>query len=67
MTQKNSQESLNFCLAMEEFRYYVVGSQFKALTDHEPLLSIYNNRQKPASRKICNHGDKVQYALPVGE
>jgi len=37
-------ESLGLCFAMEEFQYYVVGSQFTAWTDHEPLIPIYNNR-----------------------
>ena len=53
-------ESLGLSWGMEQFRFYLVGSKFAAWTDHEPLPSIYNNRQKPTSKRIAKHRDMIQ-------
>jgi hypothetical protein len=53
-------ESLGLSWGMEQFRFYVVGSKFTTWTDHEPLPSIYNNRQKPTSKRIAKHRDMIQ-------
>ena len=53
-------ESLGLSWGIEQFRFYVVGSHFSAWTDHEPLPSIYNNRQKPTSKRIAKHRDTIQ-------
>ena len=53
-------ESLGISWGMEQFRHYLVGNDFTAWTDHEPLPSIYNNPQKTASKRISKHRDKVQ-------
>ena len=53
-------ESLGLSWGMEQFRFYLVGSKFSAWTDHEPLPSIYNNRQKPTSKRISKHRDMIQ-------
>ena len=53
-------ESLGISWGMEQFRHYLVGNDFTAWTDHEPLPSIYNNPQKIASKRISKHRDAVQ-------
>ena len=53
-------ESLGLSWGIEQFRFYVVGNKFSAWTDHEPLPSIYNNRQKPTSKRIAKHRDIIQ-------
>ena len=53
-------ESLGLSWGMEQFRFYLVGGEFTAWTDHEPLLCIYNNRQKHTSKRIAKHRDAVQ-------
>ena len=53
-------ESLGLSWGMEQFRFYLVGGEFKSWTDHEPLLCIYNNRQKHTSKRIAKHRDAVQ-------
>ena len=53
-------ESLGMSWGMEQFRFYLVGGEFTAWTDHEPLLCIYNNRQKYTSKRISKHRDAVQ-------
>ena len=53
-------ESLGLSWGLEQFRYYILGRSVTVWTDHEPLLSIYNNQQKKTSRRIGNHRDKVQ-------
>ena len=53
-------ESLGISWGMEQFRFYLVGNRFTAWTDHKPLPSIYNNRQKPTSKRIAKHRDMIQ-------
>jgi hypothetical protein len=53
-------ERLRLSWGIEQFRFYVVGSHFSAWTDHEPLPSIYKNRQKPTSKRIAKHRDIIQ-------
>ena len=53
-------ESLAQNWAMEQFRFYVVGKPFTAWTDHQPLVNIYNKRQRPTSKRISKHRDGVQ-------
>ena len=52
-------ESLAQSFGMDQFRFYLVGGQFTAWTDHEPLAPIYNNTQKPATKRIKKHRDQV--------
>ena len=53
-------ESLAQSWTTEQFRFYVVGKSFTTWTDHEPLLEIYNNKQKPTSKRIAKHRDAIQ-------
>ena len=53
-------ESLALSWGAEQFRYYLVGQEYTAWTDHEPLLSIYNNRLKPTTKRIGRHRDRIQ-------
>ena len=53
-------ESLAQQWAMEQFRFYVVGHDFTVWTDHQPLIQIYNNKQRPTSKRISKHRDAVQ-------
>ena len=59
-------ESLAQSWGMNEFRYYLVGGEFEAWTDHDPILPIYNNFNKKTSKRISNHRDNVsdlQYTM----
>lgn len=53
-------ESLALSWGIEQFRHYLVGTDFTAWTDHEPLTPIYNNPLKIASKRITKHRDAVQ-------
>ena len=53
-------ESLAQSWGMDQFRYYLVGNHFTSWSDHKPLLPIYNNYQKPASKRISKHRDNIQ-------
>ena len=53
-------ESLAQSWTMEQFRSYLVGAPFTTWTDHEPLLQIYNIRERSTSKRISKHRDKVQ-------
>ena len=53
-------ESLAISWGLEQFRFYVVGSRFTCWTDHQPLIPILNNIQKPTSKRISRHRDKIQ-------
>ena len=39
---------------------HLLGKPFTCWTDHQPLIPLYNNRQKTASLHISNHRDKIQ-------
>ena len=52
-------ESLAQSWGMNEFRFYLVGGNFTAWTDHEPVISIYNNSNKRTSKRISSHRDNV--------
>ena len=59
-------ESLAQSFGMDQFRFYLVGGQFTSWTDHNPLVAIYNNKQKPATKRIKKHRDQVadlQYTM----
>ena len=53
-------ESLAQSWGMEQFRYYLIGTDFTCWTDHEPLPPIYNNRQRPTSKRLAKHRDNIQ-------
>ena len=48
-------ESLAQSFGMDQFRFYLVGNHFTAWSDHQPLAPIYNNAQKPATKRIKRH------------
>ena len=52
-------ESLAQSFGMDQFRYYLVGGTFTAWTDHEPLVGIYNNPQRRATKRIQSHRDQI--------
>ena len=59
-------ESLAQCWGMDLFRFYLVGGEYTAWTDHQPLVSIYNQRGKKTSKRIASHRDEVcdlQYTM----
>ena len=59
-------ESLAQSFGMDQFRFYLVGGQFTSWTDHEPLVGIYNNKQKPATKRIKKHRNNIsdlQYTM----
>ena len=53
-------EGLAQSWTMKQFRYYLLGKPFTAWTDHEPLVQIYNNKQKTVSKRVGKHRDAVQ-------
>ena len=59
-------ESLAQSWGMDQFRFYLVGGEYTAWTDHQPLVSIYNDRGKKTSKRIASHRDEIcdlQYTL----
>ena len=53
-------ESLAQQWAIEQFRFYVAGHDFTVWTHHQPLIQIYNNKQRPTLKRISKHRDAVQ-------
>ena len=43
--------------------YYLVDQDYTAWTDHEPLLSIYNNLQKPITKRIARHHNNLRFRV----
>ena len=62
-TEKNyspiERESLAQSWGMDQFRFYLVGGEFTAWSDHQPLVGIYNDKQKPTSKRIAKHRDQI--------
>ena len=53
-------EALAIAWGCHHFRIYLLGSCFKVVTDHKPLLSIFNSPTSQASARIENWHLKLQ-------
>ena len=53
-------EALAIAWDCHHFRMYLLGSHFKVVTDHKPLLSIFNSPTSQASARIENWRLKLQ-------
>ena len=53
-------EALAIAWGCHHFRMYLLGSHFKIVTDHKPLLSIFNSPTSQASARIENWRLKLQ-------
>ena len=53
-------EALAIAWGCHHFRLYLLGSHFKVVTDHKPLLSIFNSSTSQASARIENWRLKLQ-------
>ena len=53
-------EALAIAWGCHHFRMYLLGSHFKVVTDHKPLLSIFNSPTSQASARIENWRLKLQ-------
>ena len=53
-------EALAIAWGCHHFRMYLLGSHFKVMTDHKPLLSIFNSSTSQASARIENWRLKLQ-------
>ena len=53
-------EALAIAWGCHHFRMYLLGSHFKVVTDHKPLLSIFNSSTSQASARIENWRLKLQ-------
>ena len=59
-------ESLAILFGVKTNRMYLHGMKFDTITDHEPLVSLYNNQQREAPARIENHRLKLQqYRMTV--
>ena len=56
-------ESLTLSWGAEQFCCYPVGQDYTVWTDHKPLSSIYNNLQKPITKRIASHHNNIQDLL----
>ena len=54
------QEALAISWACHHFRMYLLGKQFSVVTDHKPLLAIFNNTNSKASARIENWRLRLQ-------
>ena len=45
---------------MQMLRPYLIGKHFTSWGDHYPLVPLYNNLSKPASRRVAKHRQQVQ-------
>lgn len=52
-------ESLAQSWGMDQFRFYLVGGEFTAWSDHQPLTGIYNQKQKATTKKMAKHRDQI--------
>ena len=57
---KIEREALAIAWGYHHFRMYLLGSHFKVVTDHKPLLSIFNSPTSQASARIENWRLKLQ-------
>ena len=53
-------EALAIAWGCHHFRMYLLGSHFKVVTDHKPVLSIFNSPTSQASARIENWRLKLQ-------
>ena len=53
-------ESLAILFGVTTNRMYLHGMKFEVITDHKPLVSLYNNPRKQAPARIENHRLKLQ-------
>ena len=53
-------ESLGKSWGMQMLRPYLIGRPFTSWGDHYPLVPLYNNLSKPASRRVARHRQQVQ-------
>ena len=53
-------EALAITWGCHHFRMYLLGSHFKVITDHKPLLHIFNSPTSQASARIDNWRLKLQ-------
>ena len=53
-------EALAIAWACRHFRMYVLGKQFAIVTNHKPLLAIFNNARSEASTRIENWRLRLQ-------
>ena len=52
-------ESLAQSWGICQNRYYLLGKKFKMWTDHQPLLTHYNNRHKKAPMRVDRNRQKI--------
>ena len=52
-------ESLAQSWGIRQNRYYLLGKHFTTWTDHQPLLTHYNNRQRKAPTRVDRHRQKI--------
>ena len=53
-------ESLGKSWGMQILRPYLIGKHFTSWGVHYPLVPLYNNLAKPASRRVAKHREEVQ-------
>ena len=53
-------ESLAIMYGVTENRMYLYGQHFDVITDHEPLVSLYNNPKKKGPARVNNHRLNLQ-------
>ena len=52
-------ESLAQSWGIRQNRYYLLGKKFKMCTDHQPLLTHYNNRHKKAPMRVDRNRQNI--------
>ena len=53
-------ESLSILFGIKIHKEYLYGSSFEVVTDHKPLVSLYNNHSKNLPERVGRHKSKLQ-------
>ena len=53
-------ESLSVLFGIKIHKDYLYGTRFEVVTDHKPLVSIYNNPSRELKERVVRHKSKLQ-------
>lgn len=60
---QTQREALGLVWGMEKNSYYLIGTKFTAVTDHEPLKFIFSSDAKRVSKRLMNNAEMMATRL----